>query len=284
MVKTNKPKLPEVVPNPQDEDFLWKRFLGLAYRTTRAILRGRQVVGEGQPLASAAILARDITRATFPIDPSDPVVGVAGAFYGPNLPAYPLPTDPPAAVTAIAGLHGAAAIELGIDPEDPVLFWFDEDQIAEHLPHLTALLDFEHQMLTYSSRKLVLGKLKAKDAVEQVLGRLHTAERVDYQRLSFSPLVEASDASLEEERALMVARLENVARRARQSLDIRTELATYRSISQILGLTFQDADQTQRHMRELFSLPPPSDDAPAPRRIQISSPPPLLDDETSGEE
>ena len=31
-----------------------------------------------------------------------------------------------------AGLHATAAIELGIDPEDPVLFWFDQDQIAEH--------------------------------------------------------------------------------------------------------------------------------------------------------
>lgn len=276
-----KPKEPPLIPNPRDEDYLWKRFVGLSYRTTRAILRARSVIGEGQQLATAATMTQDILRATFPLDPADPVVGTAGLFYGQDTPAYALPTDGPATIAQIAGLHGAVAIELGIDPEDPVLFWFDQDRLLETQLTLTGLVDFESELLTYSSKKLVIGRLKARDAIEKVLGRLHIAERVDYQRLSFAPLVEASDAAIEEERALMVARLESVARRARQSLDIRTELATYRSIAQILGLTFQDTDQTQRHMRELFSLPAPSDDT-SPRRIQISSPAP--DDETSGEE
>lgn len=266
------PRLPPIVPDPTEPDFLWRRFVALAYRTTRAILRSRSILGEGQSLARATLLVErgELLSQAFPIPTGDAVVGAAAAFYGANTPTGPQATDPPEVTARIAGMHGTVAIELGIDPEDPVLFWFDPKNIVEAFPPLSDLLEYEHELLTWTGQKLEVSKKSAATAFETAAGgRLHRSERIDFMRLAFSDVAEMAEIPQEEERALMVARLEGVIRRAKQSLDIRTELAACRTIAQIQGLTFQDVDQTQRHMRELFSLPPPADET-QPRRIQIS--------------
>lgn len=262
MRKNTKRPPPEIIPDPGQPDFLWRRFVSVAYRTTRVLLRARSLLGEGQTLAAAGLYARDMLHASFPLDPADPIAGTASAFYGNRTPVAPTPPTDAADIPAVAGLHGAVAIELGVDPEDPVLFWFDEDQILDHFPTMTMLVDFEMRMVSWAGDKLLSGsRTAARQAITDTFGVLSVGEQADFVRLAYASLADYTATSADEDRALMVARLERVARRAKESMDIRTELAAYRTIAQIQGLTFQDVDQTQKHMRELFSLPPPAEPA-----------------------
>lgn len=261
-----------IIPDESAPDFLWQRFEGLCYRTTRAILRARHLLGEGQTLAGAASQTRQLLRQTFPLDPSDPLIGFAVGLDDDRPPTAPFP-DLPQHTERVGALHTLTAIELGTDPEDLVLFWFGKDHVLDAFPTIDRLIAFEAQFVDYAHKFLTKKSRQAAiAATEKVFGRLHFLERPDFARLPYSPLVEFASTTPEEDRALMVSRLERLAARARDSLDIRTEAAVLRSIAQIQGLTYQDVDNEKRNFREVLALPPDTKTSPPPiPRLTISS-------------
>lgn len=250
-------RVPPILQQPDGPEALWLRFRALCYRTTRAILRARRLLGEGQPLAAAATQTKHLLRQTFPFDVSDPLLGTAASFLEAENrpPTAPFP-DLDHLTPAVSDLHTQAAIEIGVDPEDEVLFWLGKDQILAVFPPLQELIALEAEAIEVSSRFLTAkSRSAALQALERIFGKLHHLERPDFGRLPYAPLVDYASTTPEEDRALMVARLERLAARAREALDIRTEAAVLRSIAQIQGLTYQDVDNEQRNMRQLFANP-----------------------------
>lgn len=222
--------------DPDDPDYLAQRFLGLCYRTTRAILAQRQLLVCGQSLYEANNQrAPTIFESKLPLPLTHPL----------NSP----DTDP-------ALLHGYTALEIGFDPNDPVLHWLETPLFEEFFPEPQALLDFEASFIPIIGRALVNGgRHRALQRVQNFVGPLSSIERRDFLSLPYAYLRELAETTSLEERTLAVARLERVAHRAKIALDPRVELAALRQISTLQGLNFQDPDKGHREMILLLAKP-----------------------------
>jgi hypothetical protein len=237
--------------------------VALTYRTSRAILRSRRLVEEGQTLATAAANTRYLLRQTYPIDVNDPIVGhLVGTDLNLVCSTAPFP-DLEHTKHDTAALHTFVALELGEPDNSDLLFWLETPRILEHFPPIETLLDFERQLVEFAGKRLAAGNRPGCfSALESVFGKLCAAEEDDIQRLPFTYLKRYSVSTPDDDRALMIARLERAARRAAASMDTRTEVSVLRSIAQIQGLTYQDADNEQKNMREVFRSAPKSAETP----------------------
>lgn len=224
-------RAPSLRLDPDDPEYLAKRFLGLCYRTTRAILAQRQLLVLGQSLNEA----------------QNQRISTQPDLFDSKLPLpanHPLRDNPDLSL-----LHGYTALQIGIDPDDPVLHWLETPHFLTFFPEPEALLDFEAQFLPILGRALIAsGRHTALRRAQGIVGPISQMERRDFLSLPYAYLREVSEVSSLEERTLAVARLEAVAHRAKNSLDPRVELAALRQISTLQGLNFQDPDKGHREM------------------------------------
>ena len=246
-----------VVPNPESPTFVGERFLALAYRTTRAILIARHLLPAGSAFQE---LPWDTTGRVVPIDPSTPLRD-AGAFLN-GRPTLPDVRSSPDEIVALAKGHCLVALLLGADPDDPALHWFQEDHFEEFYPTFFEMLAYEAALLKNVGRVLVnRGRTYAFKRLERVFGEPSVFERRDWAALPVNYLREFASNSTEEDRMLMVARLESIADRARRSLDVRLEAQCARALASILGLTFQDDEKKKKELFMLLNKAPERDEA-----------------------
>jgi len=255
-----------LILDADDPDFLGHRFLRAAYRTTRALLICKELLNPGQSLHEAVLSRVDgdvlATRAR---------ISSASVFSDISSEAGILPTAPqddssPEEVEKIATSHGYAAIELGYEPEDPCLHWFKADQIQEFFPSTQALIEFEVELIEAAGKSLVRdGRIAAAQRIKNALGTPSVMERKDWTALPASYLRDYSSLPTEDDRALMLARLERIAAKARESLDIRTELSAMNAMARVQGLTFADDTKSQRELVLLLGNRGGRPDAPIPK-------------------
>lgn len=244
-----------VVPNPDLPTFLGDRFVATAYRTTRAILLCRHLLDLGGTFQEAPL---DTPSRVVPVDPASTLAALTDHLKGlPTLPADHLTQDQ---VRALAIAHGYVAVQLGLEPDDPVLHWFEPDHFREFFPTYTQMMAFEAQMLRSSGRVLVRqGREAAFRRMERIFGDPSVYERKDWAALAQGYLREFAANTTADDRNLMVARLENIASRARKSLDLRLEAQCSRAVASILGLTFLDDDKKKKELFMLLAKPPERD-------------------------
>lgn len=236
------PKRPRNTFLPAEEGdhipLLWFRFVATNYRLLRASLLNRRLIPPGQPLRED----RDAIKraASVSIDPTS----VLAPFGDPLEPV-------------------ATAIFLGIQPEDPVLHWFGFHEFA---PSEESLLDFESELIAYAGKALLRGgKLAAHARMERIFGRCHHAETRDWVNLPVAYAREFSSMNEEDDRTIMLARLESVRKRCEAALDLRGEMAALRTMSQVAGLLIKQDGKEEREMERALSVAPP-------RSLELANP------------
>lgn len=236
------------VDTDDDPEVVGRRFLATAYRTTRAILSCRRLLVVGRSLQEAIDDDRTILQRRLQVDPTS----ILGAMDNSQVPTAPDDRH----VEGVAGLHLYAAIQLGIDPNEPCLHWFLAEHILEFFPSEDALIRFEAEMLsTVGKAMLSGGRTAAATRMEGIFGKPSAYERRDWAALPMAYVRDYASVNSEDDRTLMVARLEKVMSRARLALDLRTELAALRQIATVQGLTFLDTDKAQKELLLLLSQP-----------------------------
>ncbi len=250
-------------PEEGDPDQLGKSYMGLCYRLSRRILTQKGLLGLGQTIAEAASLLPESIFAD-------------ARQFGPERSDEPAnPHEEGANPQKQAKNLILEAFRLGLDPEDPRLKWLEEDCL--HLfPTGDELLRFEDRLSAVLGRKMVdQGRVAALKAAERILGELAGQERRDFVGLSYARSRELASSGTEDDRLVMAARLESISKRARRSLDLRTELAAQRALGSVQGLTQIDADKSQRELILLLGKPddhgtgqaalPPPEESKRPR-------------------
>jgi len=220
-----------------DPDATQRRLRALFYRTTRLILSQKGVLGAGQSIAEA-----DTVGIVRPLDNR--------AIFGPNHSDEPAsPHSEGANPQKQAENHVLAAFELGFDPQDEVLDYLGADYILTWCPDEQELLRYESKLLRAVGRQLLAnGRGAAQKRLEKLLGELSTVERRDMMALPYAYTRDLTISSTDDDRVVMASRLEAIAKRARESLDNRTELAAMRELGRIQGLTAVDADKSNREL------------------------------------
>ena len=176
-----------------------------------------------------------------------------------RLEAGSLPTVPSDDLTddeceQLATTHLYAALQAGYDPADPCLHWFRPDMIEEFFPSTEQLLRFESSILK-TCGDLMVKRTRAL-AYEQLckeLGDPSLAERKDWTALPMSYVRDFEAMSTEDDRALMVARLEEAIRQSLDQLDLGKALQGMRHLAQVQSLMFQDTERSQREFALLFN-------------------------------
>lgn len=231
----------EVGPDPAEE--LGCRFIAAAYRTTRALMHCRGQLTPGQSLLETP---PDIFERRETIMTGTPLSHLQHLAPPPVI---PQDDSSPEDLELISQLHGAAALALGFEPDDPCLHWFRTDMIGEFFPTLEALGTFEYGLIRRGGRSLInRGRIQALDRMIKELGEPSPWERRDWSLLPASFLRVYGALSMDDDRALTVARLENLRARSKESLDLRTELATEGMLAKVKGLTFVDDTKSQREI------------------------------------
>jgi hypothetical protein len=245
-----------------DTQEIGQQFLVAAYRTTRALLICREQISQGQSLAETPPEVFDRREAIAPKSAFGHLAGEIG-----RLPIFPTPDSSQEEVTKIAIAHGCAAVELGYAPNDECLHWFHADQIADFFPSLHQLIELEFELLQKAGRMLVRqGRLAAAARLRKAFGvDPSPLERKDWAILPAAFLRDFSDLTTEDDRALAIARYESIRSRARESLDLRTELAAENAIARVKGLTFVDDTKSQRELVLLLGNRNGRTDAPVPQ-------------------
>jgi len=237
---------------PEDpEDLRSFRWIATVYRTTRALLLCRRLIGPGHLLPPFQEAQRRL-----PIDPAALPIALLGSLD--DLPALPTsPEDAP----RLASAHLGLAIMLGADPNDEVLHWFAGDLFLEFCPSYEALQRFEQGLVAFAGRSLLeKGRLAALKRLEKALGPCSMFEKSDWAKLPQHYVNEITSTSTDDDRNLMVHRLEALLARARASLDTRLELSILRQLGSVQGLTFQEGDKSMKELALAFSQPPPRSD------------------------
>lgn len=243
------------------------RFLGAVYRTTRAILQCKHLLPLGKSLQEAVSHDNRIFSNPQSIDPTS-ALGALSEHHEAVL------VHEGSNLKALSLMHGFAALQVGYEVDDPCLHWFQESLIGEFLPDQNQLLEFENEILRKTEVAVESGgRGRGLRRLESLLGRASPYERRDWAGLPMSRLRDLVSSNSEDDRALMIARLERLARQAEEALDVRGALSALRQISAVQGLLFLDNDKKRRQLIELLStsptqirsaelaeLPPPSRD------------------------
>lgn len=172
-----------------------------------------------------------------------------------------IPTAPdpekPDTTEAVSVQHLYAAIQAGYTPNDPALFWLQPAHIEEFFPSCEALLRLETELLCDIGEVLVKdGRARAFQRLQELIGTPGQVERRDWASLAMAHIRDFQSLDTEDERRLMVARLDELARDAREQLDLGKALSALRMMAQIQGLTFQDKDREHRAFALLFNSTP----------------------------
>lgn len=266
-----------MIPDPDDPGYQGQRYLATAYRTTRAILACKRLLFPGRALNEAIDerLEGDLLTLPAPIETTS-MLGAIAADASP-LPSVPTPNLGPDAIQRLATLHGFAALQCGLAPDDECLHWFQAPFIATFFPSQEALLTFENDLLIRIGKRMISkGKQATLALMTRIFGEPSHWERRDWLSLPLAYVRNFASESIEDDRTLMEARLESISNRARQALDLRTELAASRELSAIKGLRFQDDEAKQRQYAILLAQEvPKSPDlarltAPAQKVLKLS--------------
>lgn len=235
------------MPDSQEE-VIGFRWTALVYRTTRALLLCRRLIAPGELLPPL----QEINRA-IPVDPSTLPLSLLGELD--DLPALPTGIDD---AGRLANAHLGIAILLGIDPNDEVLHWFSNaDLFLEFCPSFESLQRFEAELVEFAGKALIQkGRLAALKRLERVFGTAAALEKSDWAKLPQHYVNEITSTSTDDDRTLMVHRLEGLLSRARASLDTRLELSILRALASIQGLTFQEGDKSMKELALAFSQQP----------------------------
>lgn len=243
-----------MIPDEEDPDFLGERFLRAVYRTSRALLVCRLLLPVGQSLTRRAAEAgeADLFQLQAPIA-SNTVLSSLGVLMPHPIATLPHPEMDDDEVAELSNAHIAAAMRLGFELDDPCLAWFDKRCFREFCPTGKALLDFDSQIVTLGGSLAVLeGKGRTLQWMTDVFGHVSAAERQDWVGIPVDYVRDFTSVSTDDERALMIARLETVAHNAKEALDNRTELMALRLIASVHGLTFADEGRSQRELLQLL--------------------------------
>lgn len=231
-----------ILPDPDEPDFDGKRFMGMCYRIARALLAQKGVIGAGQSIGEVdQVRSVGIER---PLESTAPIVG----------------DSPFAGSTARPGqdsdLHVYTALQLEIDPTDPILHWLEADHLELLWPDQGCLLRYETRLLKAVGKKLLDGgRLAAFRLLESIVGQASNLERRDLMALPYAYVRDMSAVNTDDDRATMVGRLENLANRAKVALDLRVEHAVLRSLATVQGLHAVDGDKSQRELVLLLGQP-----------------------------
>lgn len=240
-------------PDPSEPDYQGKRWMGLCYRLARAILAQKGVIGAGQSIGEVdQVRTVGVDR---PLESKLPIVG----------------DSPYAGSTARPGenpdLHIYTALQLELDPDDPLFHWLEGERLEEFWPTQAALLRYEARLLKTVGKKLLDGgRLAAFELMEGIVGTAGGMERRDLMALPFAYSREMSSVSTDDDRSVMIGRLEKLANRAKVALDLRVEHAVLRSLATVQGLHAVDGDKSQRELVLLLGQPRnrPHDPDPLP--------------------
>lgn len=267
-----------MIPDPDDPAaYQGQRFLATAYRTTRAILSCKRLLFPGRSIGESIDerLEGDLLSLPAPIEPTSMLGAVADEAGA--LPTIPTPALDDEAIQRLATVHGFAALQCGMAPDDECLHWFQAPHLATYFPSQEALLAFENALLVRIGKRMISkGKQATLALMTKVFGPPSHWERRDWLSLPLAYVRDFSSESIEDDRTLMEARLESITNRARQALDLRTELAASRELSAIKGLRFQDDEAKQRQYAILLaqSVPKSLDlaqlPAPATKTLKIA--------------
>lgn len=249
-----------------DPGYLGERFLRAVYRTTRALLLAKELLDPGQSLYESVIVRVDENLLAIEKKISHSSALAAIADEAGHLPTAPKDDSSPEDVEKIATSHGYAALQLGYEINDPCLHWLHKDLIQEFFPSLQQLLAFEFDLIQAVGIVTVRdGRMAGMLWLNRMLGEVSHLERKDWSGLANAYLRDFSTASTEDDRLLMVARLEDIASRARGALDTRTELAAANALAKVQGLAFIDDTKSQREMVLLLGNRQERQDVPLPK-------------------
>jgi hypothetical protein len=209
------------------EDLYFPQRLRLAWRVTRIwLLREGVLDGPSEPLESVP-------------EPHWQIV---------------LPPEPP------ADTHNWMTQYLGIvrglrrTPEaEHGLIGYPEDVRSLH-PTREELISYEQALVAQGARILASsGTLELQDHLCDELS-MSIAEATAFARLVRAFVSRAYEpGDLEEQRALMLLRLEDVAKRSRDALDLRAELMAVKQISTVLGLGLTAGDAPEREFVDVVT-------------------------------
>lgn len=240
----------------ETQEQISQRFLAACYRTTRAILLCRHLLPTGQAIG-LAIETEEIHRATS-IDPASVLRDVEPWLRG--LPAVPPTSITPEDAERLANAHGYVAVRLGYDPEDPCLFWLEPKHFLEFFPSTEELRIFEDSFLRVIAKTLIRrGAIAAMERMEKVLGKPSLYERRDWVALQRAYLRDFVSTNTEDDRQLMIMRLEKMFIDAEEALDVKARASILRTLAAVQGLTFQDAEKSSRELQILLSQQRPRD-------------------------
>jgi len=247
-----------------------------AYRTTRIILIAKTLIGPGKGLFEGLQerMEGDIFTHREPIRSGSSLEAIreeAGAL--PTLIADDITDDE---IVRLSAVHMYAAIQAGYDPSNKCLHWFRPDMIEEFLPNMDHLLAFESALLRDCGDLLIKkSRATAYDRIREHLGDPGVIERRDWTSLPMASVRDFEALTTEDDRALMVARLEHLTQEAIEQLDLGKALQAQRALSQVQSLTFQDTERAQREFAILFNQQNErsdelaiSRDSPVLRRLQ----------------
>jgi hypothetical protein len=227
----------------------------------------RRLLTQGQALATA-IEDTSIFR-TVPIDPSSVLRDAIPWLI--DLPTVPTQETTQEEANRLANAHGFTALKLGLDPDDPCLHWFAPEHFLEFFPSAQELLAFEDGLLRYIGRAMVTkGQMVAMARLEKVFGQCSTYERRDWTGLMRAYARDFVSTDTEDDRQVMILRLEGIIRKAQEALDLKTELSAVRQLQAIQGLLFQDQEKTSRETQVLLNYQRPRD----PDLARITGPTP----------
>lgn len=225
-----------------------QRFARASYRTTRLILLSKGLLNPGEALQEAV---GDVLTQSKALRPEGSLAAIA-AEAG-SLPTIPTEDLTEEEIKNVASVHIYAAIQIGYEPNDECLHWLRPGLIEEFFPKADGLIAFESSLLERAGKRLIeKGRSSALRYLKTTLGDPNPIERKDWSALPMAYVRTFLESTTEDDRTLIVARLELLAVRARESMDTKTELAAVKAIAQIKGLLFNDADG--RNMRALAML------------------------------
>ena len=97
------------------------------------------------------------------------------------------------------------------------------------------------------------GRAKAFSEMQEILGTPGQAERKDWTGLPLAYVRDFQGLTTDDDRTLMIARLEELVVKSLEQLDLGKAHSAMRTIAQIQGLTFQDEERSQRQFALLFA-------------------------------
>lgn len=130
-----------------------------------------------------------------------------------------------------------------LSPETTRLAW----------PSPLQIVALENMMVEETLRLIVSGSMA--QTIRELKGdyNLTNPECNDLIRMAKAAAVAATEGDIEEDRSIMIMRLEEFVRRAQESIDLRAELAGLKQLALIMGLSRSDLDNPMQDIIDIIS-------------------------------